>query len=88
MAIGSAECGLFPCCILWGSGVEDENGCEARLPLCPPFPAKGTKRIKGVMCGRNEFSNSKMLDCCSCFAENMRINFFDLAREIKIRGGL
>ncbi|ETA27086.1 hypothetical protein SJDPG2_04960 [Porphyromonas gingivalis SJD2] len=72
----------------WSSGVEDENGSEVRLPLCPPFPAKGTKRIKGVMCGRNEFSNSKMLDCCSCFAENMRVNFFDLAREIKIRGGL
>ncbi|PDP83665.1 hypothetical protein CLI72_03660 [Porphyromonas gingivalis] len=71
----------------WGSGLEDENGSEVRLPLCPPFSVKGMKRIKGE-CGRNEFSNSEMLDCCSCFAENMRVNFFDLAREIKIRGGL
>ncbi|ATR98056.1 hypothetical protein CS550_01965 [Porphyromonas gingivalis] len=71
----------------WSSGVEDENGSEVRLPLCPPFSVKGMKRIKGE-CGRNEFLNSEMLDCCSCFAENTRVIFFDLAQEIKIRGGL
>ncbi|WP_394358159.1 DUF1661 domain-containing protein [Porphyromonas gulae] len=60
-----------------------KNGCEAHLPLCPPFPAKGTKRIKGVTCGRNEFSIRKMLDCGSCFAENTRVNFFVLARDVK-----
>ena len=71
--------------IIGGSGVEDENGSVVRLPLCPPFSVKGMKRIKGE-CGRNEFSNSKMLDCCSCFAENMRVNFFRFGSGNKNQG--
>ena len=37
----------------WGSGVEDENGSEVRLPLCPPFSVKGMKRIKASVAGMN-----------------------------------